>query len=147
MGFFGSQPQIISESIEIGTEWKEIVPATPLRSTSLHQNISLKMPDSIWREATWDETDPKRQTLKYQDGKSGKIEAILFDDKGVSYELQINGKGGGFELGRPVKARNPNEPPSNEPDFPKDRTYIKLKIRSDIPLKLDKIVWTGYNPK
>lgn len=147
MFFLSSSPQIISESIEIGTDWKEIVPPAPLKSKTLHHNVSLKMPESIWRDATWDESDQKRQTLKYGDGKRGKIEAILYDNKGESYELQINGKGGGFDLGRPVKPRNPNEPPSKEPDFPPDRTYTKLRIRSDVPLRLDKIEWTGYNPK
>lgn len=147
MNFLSSQPQIISESIEIGSDWKEIVPSVPLKSKNLRQNVSLKMPESIWREATWDESDPKRQTLKYGDGKSGKIEAILYDDKGETYELQINGKGGGFDLGRSVKPRNPNDPPNNQPDFPTDRGYTKLRIRSDVPLRLDKIEWTGYNPK
>lgn len=147
MIFLSSQPQIIAESIEIGTEWKEIVPPSPLKVKNLHQNVSLKMSESVWREATWDESDPKRQTLKYGDGKTGKIEAILFDEKGESYELQINGKGGGFNLGRPVKPRNPDEPPNNQPDFPSDRTFNKLRIRSDVPLHLDKIEWTGYTPK
>lgn len=147
MIFLSSQPQVISESIEIGTDWKEIVPASPLKSKNLHQSVSLKMPESIWREATWDESDPKRQTLKYGDGKRGKIEAILYDNKGESYELQINAKGGGFDLGRPVKPRNPDEPPRNEPDFPVDTVFTKLRIRSDVPLRLDKIEWTGYNPK
>jgi hypothetical protein len=147
MNFLSSQPQIISEAVEVGTDWKEIVPPTPLRSKTLVHNVKLIMPDSIWREATWDESDPKRQTLKYGDGKRGKIEAILYDDKGDAYELQINGKGGGFDLGRPVKPRNPNEPPRNEPDFPADRNFTKLRIRSEVPLKLDKIEWTGYNPK
>lgn len=147
MNFLSSQPQIISESIEINSDWKEIVLSVPLESKNLRQNVSLKMPESIWREAIWDESDPKRQTLKYGDGKSGKIEAILYDNKGETYELQINGKGGGFDLGRPVKPRNPNDPPNNQPDFPTDRVYTKLRIRSDVPLRLDKIEWRGYDPK
>ena len=147
MNIFSNQPQIISESIEINPEWKEITPPAPLKSKTLIQNVSLKMPESVWREATWDESDPKRQTLKYGDGKIGKIEAILYDDKGESYELQINAKGGGFQLGRKVAPRNPNEPPTNKPDFPTDRVYTKLRIRSDVTIRLDKIEWTGYNPK
>jgi hypothetical protein len=141
------QPQEISGPIRIDSEWKEIVPSTPLKSIKTIQYVSLRMPESVWRNADWDESDPKRQTLKYGDGQRGKIEAILFDDKGESYELQINGKGGGFDLGRKVPARNPDVAPSNKPVFPTDRLYTKLKIRSDIPLNLEKIEWSGYNPK
>jgi hypothetical protein len=144
---FSNQAQLISGAVEVGNEWKEIVPPAPLKSVKTIQYVSLRMPESVWKNADWDESDPKRQTLKYGDGRTGKIEAILYDDKGASYELQINGKGGGFDLGRAVPARNPDAPPSNKPMFPTDRVYTKLKIRSDVPLNLEKIEWSGYNPK
>jgi hypothetical protein len=145
--FLKTPPQPISNAIEIGPSWQELIPPEPLKSRAWVQHVSLRMPESVWRNASWDETDSRLQTLKYADGACGKIEAILFDEKGETYELDIAAIGGGFDLGRMLPPRNPNEPPRNTPNFPTDRVYTKLKIRSDIVLRLDGIEWTGYNPK
>lgn len=145
--FLKNKSQPISNAIEIGQDWQEIIPPEPLKSKTSIQYVSLRMPENVWRNADWDEADTSHQTLKYADGTRGRIEATLFDEKGEAYALQINAKGGGFDLGRKLPPRNLNEPPKHIPDFPPDRVYTKLKIRSDVTLRLDKIEWTGYNPK
>ncbi|MDQ6787990.1 MAG: hypothetical protein M3033_14385 [Acidobacteriota bacterium] len=142
-----TQGQQISGAIDVGSDWVEITPPAPLKSTASIQHVSLKMPEAVWRSADWDERDKERKTLKYADGRSGRIEAVLYDDKGEGYELYISGKGGGFDLARKLPARNLNEPPRTEPDFPADRLFTKLKIRSEVPLHLEKIEWVGYDPK
>lgn len=142
-----NQTQPVSEAIEINNDWKEIIPPTPLKSNYLIQHISLKVDQSIQQNIELDGNDPNHQTLKYNDGKSGKIEASLYDDKGEIYPLQINGKGAGILLGRKLPPRDPNKPPENKPSFPADRVYVKLRIRSEVPLQIEKIEWTGYNPK
>ncbi len=140
-------PQKVSDSIDLGPEWIELYPPNPLISKASIQYISLKMSEQIWRQADWDPQDATLQTLLYENGNRGKIQAILFDDKGQSYELQIIAKGDGFDLGQKITKRTFNEPPKTAPDFPFERTYVKLRIRSDVLLHIDRIEWSGYNPK
>lgn len=138
-----NQTQPVSEAIEINSDWKEIFPPNPLKSKYSVHHISLKLNQPV----ELDGNDPNNLTLKYKDGKSGKIEASLYDDKGESYPLQISGKGAGILLGRKLPPRDPSSPPENKPVFPADRVYVKLRIRSELPLQVEKIEWTGYNPK
>lgn len=82
------------------------------------------------------------------DGRKTRIEAFLFDDKGESYELQIGGTGGGVTLTRKfVIEIIDGKADYTFLNFPTDRVYVKLKIRSEIPLKFDSIEWRGSKPK
>ena len=144
---FLTKPQSISGAMEIGSDWKEVIPPEPLKSTKSIQYVSLKMDERIWRNADWEVADKKLQTLKYPDGRQGKIEAFIVDEHDQRYELHISGIGDGFDLGVLREPRRLDGPPDTAPDFPVNRNYVKLRIRSDIPLRLEKIEWSGYDPK
>lgn len=144
-GLFGelkavlSAPQKISEEKEINKKWTEIIPPEPLRSTVKRHAVAVRT-DAV---AGFDETDKTAQTLKFKDGESGRVEAVLYDDKDHKYVLSIvavGGKDGGFYLG---KKHDPGDRNSKEPDFPSDRTYQKLEIRSDVAFRAKKIEWTA----
>lgn len=132
--------QPISGAVEIGTDWVEITPPTPLKSVQSQQYVSVEMKGAdMWEEDL--------KTVKYKDGRKGKIEAFLFDEKGQSYELEIGGISGGVNLARKLPPRTPDAPPRVEPDFPRDRLYTRLRIRSEVPIRSEKIEWVCTTPK
>lgn len=147
-GFVSVPHQEISGSVTIGSEWTEIVPPVPLKPYATLQEVVLRFDDYDRKNFT---DNLQGEILNLADGRKTKIEAFLFDDKGESYELQImgtGGEGGGFTLSRKmipdIANGNPNYKYLN---FPTDRTYVKLKLRSEIPIKCDKIEWVCYNNK
>jgi hypothetical protein len=135
-----SDAQIISGSVKIDGEWREITPPAPLKSQVPVHKISIRTKEV----ATFDTDDGTGRTLKFKDGRSGKVEAILYDNDGNGYELKlagIGGEGGGFYLGINRPPRQPGSPPDKEPDFPYNQSYTKLKIRSEISFQCEKIEW------
>lgn len=146
MPFVSIPTQTISGPITIGSEWIEIIPPEPLRPIVNYQWISL----GFYGENKGDFTDQNQKdtALILQDGRKNRIEAFLFDDKGESYELQIVGRGGGIILRRKGEVREENGRfYYSSVNFPTDRVYTKLKIKSEIPLACDKIEWIGSKPQ
>ena len=137
LGAIVSSPQEVSGAVEIKEEWAEITPPKPLRSSVKTHKFSVQTDDV----KGYDASDKNAQTLEFENGKRGKVEAILFDDKGNEYILGIvgvGGKNGGFYLG---KVHSLDKPNLKEADFPKDRVYSKLKIRSEVIFQIKKIEW------
>jgi hypothetical protein len=145
--------QSMSGPIEIGTEWVEIVPPKPLIPYGKYQTIFITNQDFNHKILSYPEA------LTLLDGQKTKIEAILYDDKGEAYSLEVSRQRvvrseqdeivpAGFDLGRvPVEVVTPDgRADLSRPDFPEDRTYTKLRIRSEIVLKCQSIEWTGDNP-
>ena len=98
--------------------------------------ISLYLPpESIWTKADWISRKDEN-IINYSDGRSGRINIVLYDNNGVSYDLRVSslGEGLGFSWfssdGKELK-------------LPSDREYTKLKIRSDIALHVEKIEFNG----
>lgn len=86
--------------------------------------------------------------MNLADGRKTRIEAFLYDDQGESYELQIDGVGVGVMFYRKrVPLTSDENSPSPAVPFPIDRTFIKLRMRSEILLKCNYIEWVGSNPK
>jgi hypothetical protein len=113
-GFVPIPNQPISGPIEIGSEWVEIIPTNAIKPLGFAKSPL------------------NSNILLLKDGRTTQIEAFMFDNEGNSHELQISGfGGGGFQLYR-----------TNE-YFPLDKTYLKLKIRSQIPLKTEGIEWVS----
>lgn len=88
-GFVPVPHQPISGLIEIGSEWQEIIPPKPLKPYGTMPYMVIGFNDYRYPYA-----DEKRERLNLKDGRQTRVEAILYDDKGESYELQISGVGG-----------------------------------------------------
>ena len=138
MPFASIPAQTISGPVTIGSEWTEIIPPAPLRPIVHDPWITL----GYFGYSKDSFADDKGEVLNLADGRKTKIEAFLFDNKGGVYELQISGTGGGIMLTRKIKVEIVNGKQRNVVlDFPNDRVYTKLKIRSEIPLECNKIEW------
>ncbi len=148
-GFVRVPRQPISGPVEIGPEWIELIPPSPLIPYGAYQSVLIGIEgyDSL----NYVDDVTKGDVLNFTDGRKSKIEAFVYDDKDEPYELQITGtggEGGGVRFGRKwttdiVEGR----PESILPQFPIDRTYMKLRIRSSMPIKCDRILWVGINHK
>lgn len=132
--------QPISGAVDVSNEWVNIVPPEPLKSIQVRQEIYLEIPGV----STWSVEDGK--TVEYEDGRSGKIEGTLYDDQGQSYELAISGKSGGLYLSYKLPPITHDSAPVST-RFPRDRSYSKLRVRSDVPVSLSKIEWVCSTPK
>lgn len=145
--FIPAPDQEISGPIEVGPEWVEIVAPKPLIPYKTIQKVQLAFGEVDYMAGA----DESRESLALKGGKRTKIEAVLFDNKGESYDLSISsigGEGGGAGLSRKtVQQEVDGKTREVGLYFPEDRTFTKLKIKSSIPIKLDKIKWVCYSNK
>jgi hypothetical protein len=128
----------IHGAIELGTEWVEINPKPPMESSQQVQYVGLKL-DNV---KDWDEKDKKKLLLT--DGSVLSIEVELSDERGNKYSLVPNRIGKYVEFGKDKSDIPLSAPPSNEPDFPQDRVYTKVRIRSERPVKCEQVIWGVY---
>ncbi len=151
-GFVQPPRQPISGPVEIGPEWLELTAPEPLIPYGKNQVIVIGFNDYDKNGASWNE---ELELLNLSDGRQTRVEAFIYDDRSEEYSLTISGFGGfngGLWLSRKSEVNwdnvhNASNPEYSDVGFPQDRRYIKLRIRSEIPLKCDFIAWTGTNPK
>lgn len=130
----------ISGAFEINADWKEFTPQPPLESERKIQYVGLIL-DGV---KNWDEKD-KRKLLS-KDGSAVFIEVEVYDEQGNKYTLTPNSIGRYVMFGKPFEG-DPLDAPSKEPDFPRDRKYTKIRIRSDKNIQCQRIVWGTYTRK
>jgi hypothetical protein len=125
----------VSGAIEIGPEWTEINLPTPLTAKKgTQQHVELFFD----RKRSSDNLGGKdRKTMMLSDGKIATFDVFIYDENGIEYELFINGGSGN---GIQFSLTPPNG--TGYKEFP-DVKYLKLKIKSSVPVKLEKIVWSA----
>ena len=128
----------IHSAVEIGTDWIEITPQPPMESSQQFQSIGLKLVNV----KDWAEKDKKKLSLP--DGSAILIQVELSDEHGTKYSLVPNRIGKYVEFGKDKSDIPLSAPPSNEPDFPPDRVYTKVRIRSESPVKCEQVIWGNY---
>ena len=84
--------------------------------------------DSSYSSTKWD-------SIKLKDGKIIKLEGILTDDHEKEYKLYPCCNNASYYI-------LSNGQLSNSGVFPVGK-YVKLKLRSEMPLKIEKIEWRG----
>jgi hypothetical protein len=120
--------QPVSGKTEIGADWKDIVPPSPLQVVENEQSIRLRL--------TGIEDMTHSNSLILTDGREITFTAVVIDDQGSSYPLSLGGIAGDQHA---YFYRAGEYPPG--PDFDVDRTIVKLRLKSDLPLELDEIQW------
>ncbi len=129
-------PVPVSGPIEVGPEWVEIAPPNPLISREgTRQEILLFTKHDV--KGDWGDD---LKTLKLKDGRDTRVEAFLYDEKGNEFELFINGDVGEY-VALALTPRNADKMVR----FPNGQ-YTKLRIRSEIPIKVEKIEWGADYP-
>ena len=122
----------IAGATSINSEWVEIGPTPALESSGKQSLVILDL------EGDYTPDFPAHM-LRFPDGSLGTPEVQLVDPQGHVFPLQF------------LMVHHRDRTGSNvmggagfgSPDLPTDRSYIKVRIRSDKPMKCSKIIWRG----
>lgn len=120
--------QPVSGRTRFGVDWKDIVPPSPLQVVENEQSIRLR--SAGIKDMTHSDS------LILTDGRKVTISAVVVDDQGTSYPLSLGGIAGAQHA---YFYRAGDYPPG--PDFNVERTIVKLRLKSDLPLEVDEIQW------
>jgi hypothetical protein len=121
----------VSGPITISNEWMEITPKEPLRAERQIQFLVLDLDKSIRAERDgWG--------LVLPNGSITTPEVQLIDKDGIIYGLT-----------QPSVWLSPSTGVTlrqfSSPDLPKDKVYRAVRIRSNKPVRCDRIFWRSYN--
>jgi len=113
------------------SQWLEIVPKSPLRVERQRHMIALDLDQSI-------RTEREGSGLVLTDGYIVRPQVELVGKDGKTYELNVPS----------LFLTNTGETLAyfSGDDLPTDKTYIKVRIRSDRPVRCNRIFWRNYNP-
>jgi hypothetical protein len=124
------QPEELAGTTTTASQWLEIVPQSPLRVERQRQMIALDLDKSI-------QTEREGSGLVLPDGSIVRPQVQLVSKDGKIYELN-----------RPsFFLSNTGEILAyfSRADLPNDQSYIKVRIRSDRPVRCNRILWRNYN--
>lgn len=122
--------QELAGTTTTGSQWLEIVPKSPLRVERQRHMIALDLDRSINAER-------EGSGLVLPDGSIVRPQVELVGQDGTIYELNKPS----FFLS------NTGEILAyfSGSDLPSDKAYIKVRIRSDRPVRCNRIFWRNYN--
>jgi hypothetical protein len=141
-GFVPIPKQLISNEIEIGNDWIEIVPPESIEPLGPQNWILLRF--DYYKELS--KNVRIDHSIILNDGRTVKIEAVLFDNQGNTFDFFPGGYGGG---GVHLYDESPTNAQgvSLNPKRLLDRKFTKMKIRSSALIRVDKIEWVSAIPK
>jgi len=116
----------------ITSQWLEIEPAAALKPSGKQSLVILELEGDYTPEF-------QAQMLRFPDGSLGMPEVQLVDQQGHVFPLHF------------LMVHHRDRTGSNvmggagfgAPDLPTDRSYGKVRVRSDKPIKCSKIIWRG----
>lgn len=128
--------QIIATNISVTSQWVEIIPESPMKvNKQMIQRLFL-----IIDGYEFDESNDNWQ-LKISDGTIVEPEIQILDEYGKVYDLH-----NGTRIGNLV-GFYPKRNGDRFNGFPADRTYTKIRIRSNEPFLCSKIIWSNKRLK
>jgi hypothetical protein len=124
--------QPVSGPVMVTSEWTTVEPPEPLRIARNEQKFCLQV-------GTIRNVD-LQGGLVLGNGQRHVLDGEAVDSEGVKYPLKAEGLRGDTVC----LYRAGGLPPG--PDFPADRTIIRLRLRSEPPLQVGEIRWYSYDP-
>jgi hypothetical protein len=122
----------VSGPVALTGEWKTFDPPEPLRVERNEQKLCLQL-DAI------PDVDFQKGVVSVN-GQRHALEGEAVDSEGTQYPLNVADRGGDT-----VCLYRAGEYPRG-PDFPVDRTIVRLRLRSEPPLQVRNIRWHSYDP-
>jgi hypothetical protein len=116
----------VAKHLNISADWIELTPQPPLKAEKRSQYLQILV-DGYKRD------DKDRNWIRLPDGTIVTPEVEILDEYGKVYNLHpssLVSSGVGF---------TGNFAPRSS--FPQDRSYTKVRIRSDEPFEASKIIW------
>ena len=120
----------VAGSTAITSQWLEITPVPALKPAGKTSLLILELKGDYT-------PDFQAQMLRFPDGTLGMPDVLLVDQQGNVFPLHF------------LMVHHRDRTGSNvmggagfgAPDLPTDRSYPKLRVRSDKPMKCSKIIW------
>ena len=121
--------QIVSGPVTLSSEWTEFIPRKPLRPEKQWHNIVLDVDptEGLVEDNLHDEH------MQLANGVNLKPEIQLVDSQGNVFAMQVSRSA--------VPSRYNNGLIGYVSNLPEDRVYTKVRVRSNAPVRLSKIVW------
>lgn len=114
----------------IDSTWMEFEPEAPLKVERQIYQVALELDGSIKKE-------PGAWGIMLPDGSIVKMEVQLVGDDGITYDLDSPSFFFAYTGETLVKF--------SRRDLPRDRTFVKVRIRTDQPINCRRIFWRNYN--
>jgi len=126
-----SSDRDIAGATAITSQWSEIGPTPALKPSSKQSLVILELEGDYT-------PDFQAQMLRFPDGSLGMPEVQLVDQQGQVFPLHFL-----MVHHRDRTGSNVMGGAGFGADLPADRSYGKVRVRSDKPIKCSKIVWRG----
>ena len=120
----------IAGSTAITSQWLEIKPAPPLKTSGKTSLVILELEGDYT-------PDFQSQMLRFPDGTLSMPEVQLVDDHGNAFPLHFLMVHHRDRSGSPVMGGAG----FGAADLPTDRSYRELRVRSDKPMKCSRVIW------
>lgn len=117
---------VLIQNFMISTEWKEIDVGNKIKIAGDDQFLSVTFDKPL-------EDVSGKGGIRSENGTIFNPEILLIDSDGDRYALIRRGKLGDQRSNYKYVG-----------DLPKDKSYTKIIIRSDVPFEAKKIIWTYY---
>ena len=127
--------QIVSGPMTVSAQWTEFVPRKPLRPMKQFQEIVLDVDPS--EGLIEDNLHPDRMLLSNGVRLSPQIQ--LVDSQGNVFNAEVSRY--------PVPSLYENGLSGYFSNLPEDREFTKVRVRSDSPVRLSRIVWHCHQGK
>jgi len=126
----------LAKNLAVTSEWAEINIQPPVKPVNRFQAIYLRPVNfKVDREA-------KNFDIKLSDGKVVEPEIEIYDEFGNVFQLHKSGFAMSWKDDVEFTPGN-----NTYTELPTNRTYTRIRIRSDLPFGYERIKWIDYNPK
>lgn len=119
----------VASDVNISTDWLELTLQPPLRATKRVQHLIICV-DGYDRSV-----EDTRDQILLPDGSTANSEVEILDESGKVYQLHpslLISSGVGYRA---------------DSSLPQDRSFTRIRIRSDRPFQASKIFWENFNLK
>jgi len=127
--------QIVSGPVSLSSQWKEFVPQKPLRPMKQSQEIVLDVDPSEGLV----EDNLHLERIQLSNARLLRPQIQLVDSQGHVYDAEVSRY--------PVPSLYKNGISAYVSNLPKDLEFTKVRVRSDSPVRLSRIVWHCHNGK
>jgi hypothetical protein len=127
--------ELVSGPVIVSAQWTEFVPQRPLQPRKQTQEIVLDVDPSEGLI----EDNLHSDRMQLANGTVLHPQIQLVDSHGNVFDAEVSRY--------PVPSRYENGLSGSVSNLPKDREFTKVRVRSDFPVRLSRIVWHCHNGK
>jgi hypothetical protein len=127
----------LATNLSVSSEWIELSFDPPLRVLRRQQDLNIRIPGL---DQVQDRGSPPQ--IKLPDGRVIKPELEIYDEFGNRFEYNFNG----FRHSPATIIFVLKYDPERYKSLPQDRSYPRLRIRSDVPFVCERLNWRNSDP-